>query len=383
MLFWLGVALLCSMPVLVLVALVFLHVYIRVRYLHFLIRIFQEKPFFVIPRGQPLPDAENVRFAASDGLSLSGCYLRAARPRRGVILFGLEFGSNCWACRAYCEHLVENGFDVFAFEARNQGSSDAMPGYEPLQWVTTYEVRDVEAALAYLKSRPDADPRGVGFFGISKGGGAGLIVAARDPYVRCCVSDGVFATYTTLVPYMKQWFRIYNSHYVIQGLIPLWFYGLIGLAGLRQIERQRRCRFPHLERYLPRLAPRPLLMIHGMADTYIKAEMTHRLFAFARQPKELWLVENAKHNQALQIAGAEYRRRVLCFFETHLAEKKATTNDTKNTKKEKSGEDLVRGRGQSKKGILDPLLRIFGIVFVFNSCFSCYSWWFSSCARRS
>ncbi|HZV06058.1 MAG TPA: acyl-CoA thioester hydrolase/BAAT C-terminal domain-containing protein [Gemmataceae bacterium] len=324
MLFWLGVALLCSMSVLLFLTLVLLHVYIRVRYLHFLIRIFQEKPLFVIPRGQALPEAEQVRFPTSDGLTLSGCYLRAASPRRGVILFGLEFGSNCWACRSYCEHLVEKGFDVFAFESRNQGTSDAMRGYEPLQWVTTYEVSDVEAALAYLKGRPDADPRGIGFFGISKGAGAGLFVAARDPYIRCCVTDGAFATYTTLVPYMKQWFRIYNDHYTIQGLIPLWFYGLIGLAGIRRIERERRCRFPHLERYLPRLAPRPLLMIHGQADTYIKAEMTSRLFEFVREPKELWLVENAKHNQALQVAGEEYRQRVLRFFEMHLAEKKIT-----------------------------------------------------------
>lgn len=318
-LFWLGGALLCSMSVLVCVALALLHIYIRVRYMHRLVRIFQEKPLFIIPRGQPLPSAESVRFPTSDNLMLSGCYLRAAKPRRGVVLFGLEFGSNCWACRSYCEHLVEKGFDVFAFETRNQGSSDALPNYEPLQWVTTYEVRDAEAALAYLKSRPDADPRGVGFFGVSKGAGAGLIAAARDPYVRCCVTDGVFGTYTTLVPYMKQWFRIYNDHYAIQGLIPLWFYGLIGLAGMRQIERERRCRFPHLERFLPRLSPRPLLMIHGLADTYIKPEMTTRLFSFARQPKELWLVEKAKHNQSLQIAGEEYRRRVLRFFEAHLA----------------------------------------------------------------
>ena len=33
--------------------------------------------------------------------TLRGCYLTAtARPRRGVILFGLEFGSNRWSCRA-------------------------------------------------------------------------------------------------------------------------------------------------------------------------------------------------------------------------------------------------------------------------------------------
>lgn len=331
--FWLGVALLCCMPVLLFLALVFLHVYIRVRYLHFLVRIFQEKPLFIVPRGCPPLDAEEVRFPTSDGLMLSGCYLRATQPRRGVILFGLEFGSDCWACSSYCEHLVEKGFDVFAFESRNQGRSDSMPGYEPLQWVTTYEVRDTEAALAYLKSRPDADPCGVGLFGISKGAGAGLIAAARDPYIRCCVTDGVFATYTTLVPYMKQWFRIYNSHYAIQGLIPLWFYGLIGLAGIRRIEHERRCRFPHLERYLPQLASRPLLMIHGLADTYIKADMASRLFEIAREPKELWLVENAKHNQSLQVAGEEYRQCVLRFFEKHLASPALTPPQRKQGKR--------------------------------------------------
>ena len=128
---------------------------------------------------------------------LAGCYLKRARPRRGVILFGLEFGSNRWSCQPYCEHLLAAGFDVFAFETRNQGDSDREPGYDPLQWVTDYEVRDAEAALAYLKGRPDADPRGVGFFGISKGAGAGLFAAGRDPYVRCCVTDGIFAMYTT------------------------------------------------------------------------------------------------------------------------------------------------------------------------------------------
>lgn len=319
-LFWLGLLSLFLVPVLVALFLVVIHWYIRLCYLHFLVRIFQEKPLFIIPLGQPLAEAEQVRFPTSDGLMLSGCYLRTSRPRRGVILFGLEFGSNCWSCRAYCEHLVEDGFDVFAVETRNQGSSDAMPDYEPLQWVTEYEVRDMEAALGYLKSRPDADPRGVGFFGISKGAGAGLLAAGRDPYVRCCVTDGVFAVYTTLVPYMKQWFRIYNNHYAIQGMIPFWFYGHIGLVGLRQIERQRNCQFPHLEKTLPRLAPRPLLMIHGQADTYIKPDMAVRLCELAGAPKELWLVEGAKHNQSLQVAEEEYRRRVRRFFEQHLAE---------------------------------------------------------------
>jgi alpha-beta hydrolase superfamily lysophospholipase len=317
-LFWVGLGVLWSVPLTIAAALVVQHFYLRWKYLHLIVRIFQEKPLFIVPRGQPLPAAEDVRFPTTDGLSLSGCYLRTPRPRRGVILFGLEFGSNRWSCWAYCEHLVAAGFDVFAFESRNQGDSDGLTGYEPLQWVTDFEVRDTQAALAYLKGRPDADPVGVGFFGISKGGGAGLLAASDDPYVRCCATDGAFATYTTLVPYMRHWFRIYNNRYLVQGLLPSWYYGIIGLAGLRAIERERGCHFPHLERAMRRLAPRPLLMIHGECDTYIKPEMAQALFEYAREPREFWLVENAKHNQALHVAGDEYRRRVLEFFLRHL-----------------------------------------------------------------
>ena len=60
-------------------------------------------------------------------------------------------------------------------------------------------------------------------------------------------------------------------------------------------------------------------MIHGEKDTYIRTEMARALFARARGDKEFWVVPGAKHNQALQVAGDEYRRRVLEFFERHLA----------------------------------------------------------------
>jgi pimeloyl-ACP methyl ester carboxylesterase len=318
-LFWIGLALMCSVPAFVLGTLLYFHIRVVLKYVPLLVRIFQEKPLFIVPRGQQLDSAEMVRLTTSDGFNLTGCYLRAEGQRRGVILFGLEFGSNCWSCRPYCEHLQASGFDVFAFESRNQGTSDRQEGYDPLQWVTDYEVRDTEAAIAYLKGRPDADPRGVGFFGISKGAGAGLLAARNDPYVRCFVTDGLFATFTTLTPYMKHWFRIYNT-WVPIALIPQWYIDHIGRKGLRRIEHERRCYFPSLEKAMGQLAPRPVLMIHGGADTYIKADMAQALFDRVSGPRELWLVPAAKHNQALHVAGEEYRQRVLRFFERVLVD---------------------------------------------------------------
>jgi pimeloyl-ACP methyl ester carboxylesterase len=319
-LFWLGLGLMFSVPVGILVYLTALSIYLRFKYVKVMVRIFQEKPLFVAPRGEPTPEAEDVAFVSGDGVPLRGCYLAARGPRRGVVLFGLEFDSNRWSCRPYVEHLLDAGFDVFAFEPRNQGDSGRTPGYDPLQWVTDYEVRDARAALAYLKGRPDADPRGVGLFGVSKGGGAGLLVAAGDPWVRCCVTDGAFGTYTTLVPYMRRWFKLYNQRYGMQMILPSWYFGFFGLIGLRLIERQRRCRFPHLERAMRRLR-QPLLMIHGESDAYIRPNMARALFDFAgAADKEFWLVPGAKHNQALQEHGDEYRRRVLAFFEKHLTD---------------------------------------------------------------
>src|SRR5206468_6554306 len=133
--------------------------------------------------------AEEVALTTADGVKLLGCYLRGEGPRKGVILFGLEFGSSRWACVTHCDFLRAAGYDVFAFEMRGQGDSPAQPGYEPLHWVMDYEVTDFRAALEHLKGRPDRDERGVGFFGLSKGGGAGLVAAAGDDFVRCCVTD--------------------------------------------------------------------------------------------------------------------------------------------------------------------------------------------------
>jgi uncharacterized protein len=295
--------------------------YLCSRYLDFVVRVLEEKPLFVVPSGSPRDDAEDIRFPTEDGLQLSGCYLRTNAPtRKGVILFGLEFGSRRFACIPYGQSLVDAGYDVFSFETRSQGESDVQPNYRPLHWVTNYEVADYQAALAYLKNRPDADPKGVGFFGISKGACAGLIAGSKEPYVRCFVTDGVFATRTTMLPYMRKWVSIVSTRYWLQKVLPFWFYGLIADKAIQRISALRSCVFPHLEKSMARLAPRPLLMIQGGGDTYIKPEMARSLFKRTREPKELWIVQGAKHNQSFQVAGAEYAARLTRFFDAHLGD---------------------------------------------------------------
>ncbi|MFO0825510.1 MAG: alpha/beta fold hydrolase [Gemmataceae bacterium] len=316
--FWVLITVLAFPPVAYGLGMAFLYLYVRWHYMGYLVRIFQEKPLFVVPRGEKPANGEEVSLKSDDGLTLRGCYLKTAAPsRKGVILFGLEFGSNRWACQPYCEKLLASGYDVLAVEFRSQGDSDKDPNYEPLQWVTDRDLADMRAAVRYLLARPDADPKGIGLFGISKGGGTGFLAAANEPAIRCVVTDGAYGTHTTMIPYLKRWIQIYSDRKIIQRVLPTWFYGIIGMVGAKKVARNRGVSYPSIEKAVSRLN-RPLLMIHGEGDNYIRPEMAKALFARARGPKELWVVPKAKHNGALTVAGDEYHAKVTAFFEKHL-----------------------------------------------------------------
>jgi uncharacterized protein len=298
------------------------YLYYRRNYVHVITRIFEEKPLFIIPRGERSDLAEDVRIATVAGRTIRGCYLKTtADERKGVILFGLEFGSDRWSCQSYCEQLLANGYDVFAYEPRNQGESDKDPNYEPLQWTTDRDLDDARASLKYLHYRPDADPRGVGVFGISKGGSLGLLLAAEDRLVRCVVTDGAFGTYTTMVPFIRKWVGIYiKRREWLRKRIPDWFYGSLANAALGDVTKRRRVEYVSIEKAVRKMT-QPWLVINGGADTYIKPEMAETLFAMARRVriKQLWLVPGAKHNLSLHVAGEEYHERLLAFFDQHLA----------------------------------------------------------------
>jgi pimeloyl-ACP methyl ester carboxylesterase len=316
----LGIVLMLILPVGLGSILTWLHFWLRKHHMKNLTRIFLEKPLFIIPRGQPVADAEEVVLTSSDGIRLRGCYLKhIAANRKGVILFGLEFGSNRWAAGPYVDYLRAAGYDIFTWEPRNQGDSEKQEGFDPLQWVTDREVNDCWAAIEYLKKRPDAASHGIGLYGLSKGANAGLVAAVNEPFVRCIATDGSFAHYPVMVPYMRVWFSIYDRRRRLQGLFGSWYFGIIARIGVREVGQERGVVYPDIEKLIGKLSPRPLLMIHGGADTYIKPSMTQDFFNHARKPKEVWIVEGAKHNQALQVAGDEYRRRVTEFFDKHLA----------------------------------------------------------------
>lgn len=97
----------------------------------------------------------------------------------------------------------------------------------------------------------------------------------------------------------------------------MWLFGFLAWRGRRGTERSLNCRFPGVESAVSRLAPRPWLMIHGQRDTYIGSEIARDLFEHGEDPKELWLVPNAKHNRCRETAPDAYAAKLVGFLERY------------------------------------------------------------------
>lgn len=296
-------------------------VWLVIRFGPIIIRVFQEKPLLFQTIAPAVPDADEVSFRSRDGVLLRGSYLvKTVGPRRGVVVFCHGFGSDRWSCRNYCDFLRDEGFDIFTFDFRNHGESPSQAGYTPLQWVTDRELADTEAAIGYVRSRHDFAGAPLGLFGVSRGGGAAILAASRDPAVRCVLADGAFPTHGMVFTYMRRWVGIYSNRPRIYLSVPNWCYVIVGHMALWLGERKMGCRFPRLERSLAALAPRPLLMIQGERDNYIQQAVVESFLENGTGPRELWVVPNAKHLQGIHLAPDDYRERVLDFFAAQLAQ---------------------------------------------------------------
>ena len=58
----------------------------------------------------------------------------------------------------------------------------------------------------------------------------------------------------------------------------------------------------------------PLLIIHGSDDEIIPVEMGRRLFAAAREPKELYIIPGAHHNDTYVVGGQAYFEKLKPLF---------------------------------------------------------------------
>ena len=222
-------------------------------------------------------------------------------PRPTVLLLSGYGGSKAGMLRQ-ANLLHERGYNTLLFDFRNRGESegDAVTlGY--------YEQDEALAALAYLKTLPEVDPKRIGVLGASMGAATAIMAAAKSDDLRAVVADSPFKSAGSVV---AQSFEHFIS-------LPPFPYAPITLQFVAWRTGITPSHLVPLE-VVDRISPRPLLLVHGTADTSINYEASQALYAQAREPKELWLIPDIGHTQGAQKVPEEYAARIGAFFDRWL-----------------------------------------------------------------
>jgi len=270
------------------------------------------------PEGSPsdygLPYLE-VIFPSRDGLRLHGWFIPSERSplppladddwsgdSKGTVIFCHgRFGSKDPDLK-YAPFFREAGYNTFLFDFRGHGRSEGE--YSSFGY---YERLDLLGAIDLLQSKGISR---FGVLGFSLGGVVGIATAAQSRPIVAVISDGGFAQSRKVVEAgsRKKGFPTLLAALIVP--LMLWIAG-----------RRLGCDLSEADslRWVDKITPRALLLIHGAEDPYVSVEDVRRLYDVAGEPKELWIVSEAGHRQVDEVRPAEYRRRVLGFFDRYLA----------------------------------------------------------------
>lgn len=248
---------------------------------------------------------EDVVFPSRrDRIPLHGWYLPTTQDHRCVILVqGQDHHRNSPGIRALAlgRDLVQRDFSVLLFDFRGRGESGGKRDChgDRERW-------DVLGAIDYVGSR-GIPPERIGLVGFSLGAAVAILVAARDPGIPAVVSDSGFLdsmTYLKRMPFY--WFFLPSWFAVPIALAGRWFFG----ADFSQVRPIK---------VVGRLAPRPILFIHGENDHVVPPEEAEALFRASNNPaNQLWLVPGAGHIRCYSSHPEEYVAKVAAFLERHI-----------------------------------------------------------------
>src|SRR5207249_5298673 len=142
-------------------------------------------------------------------------------------------------------------------------------------------------------------PRRIGAMGLSMGGATVLLAAAETPSIRAVVTDSAFARLDEMV---QERFRV----------VPAFYRGMLCSSVRFCAERWSGCAAGEVSPIaaIHRIAPRPVLIIHGTADALVPIRHARQLEEAAGPAATLWEIPGAAHVGCHAAEPEEYERRV-------------------------------------------------------------------------
>ncbi len=249
-----------------------------------------------VPRPQGTDSIESlIEVSFPSGTAMMRGWYIPSRNRAGVVLVH-GTTSDRRQMLPEARLLARSGYGVLLFDLPGSGESGG-------QWSWgRSECAALAAAFDWMTSRSDLDPHRLGVLGFSAGASIAATEAAGDPRPRALVLEGIVLDLYREVRY--EYRRYWLLSQLPAMLAPV-------LHGFHSGDLPAKAA-------LPRLAPRPILLIAGTADTSILPGQTQEAYSLARMPKQIWLVPGAHHGGYAEVSPREYQLRLTSFFDQAL-----------------------------------------------------------------
>jgi len=233
----------------------------------------------------------NAGFDAADGTHIAGWYMPAdARDSDAAVILVGGRGMSKAALLPQAKLLQSRGFSVLLMDLRGEGDSQGHASGMGL-----LEGADVLGALEYLKQAHPRQSEQVFGVGVSQGACAVLAAAGRDERIRAVVADSTIPTPAADVR-------------KVMSFLPGPVADYYTASTLLFASAQTGCNlFDAGPRHdIAAIAPRPVLLIHGLADTTVSIAQAQELYACAHDPAMLLRIGGAGHGEAPLTGGQDY-----------------------------------------------------------------------------
>jgi fermentation-respiration switch protein FrsA (DUF1100 family) len=251
------------------------------------------------PVGDPPADlaARPVQFQSRSGAVIHGWFIPGQKGAGAIILMhGVR--ANRLSMLGRARFLARAGFSILLFDFQAHGESTGEHitfGY--------LESRDAQAAVEFLHTTAPGER--IGVIGVSMGGAA-TVLASPPLDVNAIVLEMVYpsinqAVSNRLTMRLGSWAGMLTPLLTAQLKLRLGF----SADELNPVDKVGG-------------VSAPKLFIVGAEDQHTTLSESEQLFAAAAEPRELWIVERAKHVDLYAVQKEEYERRVLSFFKGRL-----------------------------------------------------------------
>jgi len=228
---------------------------------------------------------EEVNFKSKDGTVLNGWFVPVqGKQAKATVVFSHGNAGSIGHHLGFAMWFVDAGYNVLTYDYRGFGRSGGTVNRRGM-------LDDVRAAFDYVGKRADVNAGRLISYGHSLGGAQSLAALAESPVkgLRAVITDAAFSSYLAMA---RTFAGQVGANLVTDEWAPKDAVG--------------------------KIAPVPLLIVHGTKDEVVPVEQGRLLFKTAGEPKTMFEVKEGRHGDSLVRNQGAYRKKLLAWLDATL-----------------------------------------------------------------